>query len=633
LASANAQETVGLIQAVLAGQGIERRFVRSDRAIVVKYMRKLAGGSGDDPTSLTESEMEVSSAIRSSITLTPDVRTNTVIVRAPSRAMKMIEQMIADLDDATTGAQSIRIFKLVNADSEAMAGILSELFSLRQQGSLYVLKPREGRPLGDGTGGTGGAGGAAAPAPGDFGSELTAVPDERQQLSITVDTRTNSLLVSGSPTYLDLVQDVVQRLDAEDANERNVEVYALRNAVAEDVASVIGDFVDAEQRKLVETLGSDQLGSASRLLEREVTIVGDAKSNTVLVSASPRYMDRVMEMVRKLDVDPPQVLIQVLLAEVTLDSGNDWGVDANVDFSVGGADGSAGFGFASAFVAGTGVPSLAIASQDFQLLVRALKTQGRMAVLSNPTIMAANNETARLQVGDEIQVPTGNTLNADGQATSVEPRQLGVILDVLPSINPDGFVRLVITPEISLLSNRTTQISENFEAPVITKRTATTTVTVKDGQTIVIGGLISDRYERRDRKVPLLGDIPLIGALFSSTTEEFAKTELLIVLTPHVIYSPSNIARVNQVTADEIDRLTVPEAIKQDIRESLINGTGGIYDAKGNRIDFGGDKADYRHDWSRWDERKEPGPDRLPVQRAPDPATPDPKPVATPGGS
>ena len=265
---------------------------------------------------------------------------------------------------------SVLLFELVNADATALAEILTDLFNLRQGNSLYVLKPREDAgfdmPLE----------GADVLASGFGGTDLTAVPDERQQLSITVDSRTNSLLVSATPVYLDLVSEVVEELDSLEANEREVFAYQLRNAEALEVARVLSDFVGEEQRKLIETLSPDQIGSAARLLEREVTIQGDEKSNSVLVSASPRYVDRVRDMIEQLDVDPPQVLIQVMLAEVSLDRTDDWGVDIEGTFNVGGASVTAGFGLASALLTGPGAASLAIAASDFDLLIRALNAQG-----------------------------------------------------------------------------------------------------------------------------------------------------------------------------------------------------------------------------------------------------------------
>jgi type II secretion system protein D len=570
LSGANALETVSLIQNILSGRGIGAR-QNQRQATVLKYLRHIA--EQEEGRALTE--MEVSAAIRESIVLTPDVRTNTVIVSAPRESMAMIEQMVRDLDQTNVGSQSIRIFKLQNADAGAMAQILTELFSLERRGNLYVLRPREAvspealQVMPPGT----------PPAVGLEGTELTAVPDERQQLSITVDSRTNSLLVSGTPTYLDLVGNVVEELDAMEANERAVFIYQLRNSTAADVARVVRSFIDTEQQKLIGTLGADQIGSAARLLEREVTIVDDVKSNSVLVSVSPRYQERIRQIIEELDIDPPQVLIQVLLAEVTLDSSSDWGVDLQAVGRVSGADIAAGFGFASAFVSGMGVPQVAVAAQDFNLLVRALETQGRLQVLSNPSVMAANNQPARIQVGETIRVPEATSFDQGSQQTSVIAEDIGIILNVTPSINPDGFVRMEVKPEISELSDRTTRISEDFESPIITRRSAETTVTVKDGQTIVIGGLISDRYEKRQRMVPFLGEIPLFGALFRNDTESSIKTELLIVLTPYVIASP---AEVDLLTDSEVERLSLPAHVKEEIRRSRLEGR--LLDSQGKPI-------------------------------------------------
>ena len=611
LASANALETVSLIENVLSGRGISGGRT-GQQATVLKYLREIAkeqvdqsldinrhpreGGkpdNGDAPDDdvdarlrghdgepeLELTEMEVSAAIRQSITLTPDLRTNTVIVSAPSVSMPMIEKMIRDLDTTSIGAQNIRIFKLKNADALAMAEILTQLFNLSQRGNLYVLKPREGSvstasPVNVPAVPEGMMAPAIEPiSTGLSGTELTAVPDERQQLSITVDSRTNSLLVSGTPTYLDLVDRVVKELDAQEANERETYLYQLRNSSAQEVATVLSSFVEQEQRKLIETLSVDQLGSAARLLEREVTIVGDTKSNSVLVSASPRYMERVKSMIDELDIDPPQVLIQVLLAEVTIDTGDEWGVDLEFSATIDETTISGGYNLATAFVSGLGVPNLAISSGDFDLLIRAMESQGRLQVLSNPSIMAVNNVPARIQVGETIRLPESTSFDQGSQQSSVVPEDIGVILDVTPSINPEGYVRMEITPEISELSARTTQISEDFESPIITRRTASTTVTVKDGQTVIIGGLISDRYERREQKVPILGDFPIVGPLFRSHQHNTAKTELLIVLTPHVIASPAEVGRLEaqRLTDEQIDRLSLPDEIKEQIRKGAFD--------------------------------------------------------------
>ena len=586
LKGANVQETVGLIQSVLSGASLAGR--AGQQATVLKYLRQIDGKPADGL------EMEISAATRQSISLTPDVRTNTIIVRAPRDSMALIEQMVADLDGSTSGNQNIRIFKLANADASQMAKLLKELFSLRQQGSLYVLKPRE-------SGDALAAGSDAAPAPGlagpqggTLGSDLTLVPDDRQQLSITVDDRTNSLLVSGTPNYLELVDKVVKELDQQQANERDTLAVKLKNAAATEVARVVNEFVSEDQKKIIATLSSEELPSAARLLEREVTVVGDQKSNTVLVNASPRYMEKVQDIIKELDVDPPQVLIQVLLAEVSLDKNESLGAEfgrAQIgEFGV-----MAGMGnvrpaaaasgsqtltqtqLLGSLFTNSGTPNVAIGTEDFQLLINALAAQSRVQVLSNPSVMVENNSKGYIQVGETVRLPSGiSFLQGGAQQSSVTPEEIGVILNVTPSINPEGFVRMQIEPEISRLSLQTTQISEYFKSPVVTRRRANTTVTVKDGQTVVIGGLISDRFERVDNKIPLLGDIPVLGSLFRQHKENSSKTELLIVLTPHVVRSPSSGGgnKAESLANDAIDRLSLPPQLLEQIRKGQLEGRG-----------------------------------------------------------
>jgi type II secretion system protein D len=595
LQGANVQETVGLIQSILSGGSLAGR--NQQQATVLKYLREIDGG-GDG----TEVEMEISAATRQSISLTPDIRTNTVIVKAPRESMALIEKMIKDLDGSTSGSQNIRIFKLTNADADSMARILKELFNLRQSGNLYVLKPREDGDAApaDPTATTAAA--PAAPGSGTLGSDLTLVPDDRQQLSITVDDRTNSLLVSGTPTYLDLVEKVVNELDAQEANTRDTFVYKLKNATATEVARVVNEFVSEDQRKILETLSTEELPSASKLLEREVTVVGDQKSNTVLVNASPKYLEKVRTIIDELDVDPPQVLIQVLLAEVSLDSAEslgpefgrakfgDYGVAAGMG-NLPGIGGRTGNQLLGSLFSNSGTPNVAIGAEDFELLINALASQSRVQVLSNPSVMVENNSEGFIQVGETVRLPDAVSFSSAGQQSSVTPEDIGILLRVTPSINPEGFVRMVIEPEISRLSLQTTQISENFNSPIVTRRKANTTVTVKDGQTVVIGGLISDRFERVDKKIPLLGDIPLVGALFRQFQENSSKTELLIVLTPHVVRSPAQGGgdAAGALSEQGIRKLTLPPELLEQIRSGELKGAsiqvgGAARDASGEIV-------------------------------------------------
>ncbi|MBC7834694.1 MAG: hypothetical protein H7Y88_06285, partial [Phycisphaerales bacterium] len=550
-----ASEVVRVVQNILAGRPLAGARAGSRQATLLRFLRdEIAGEVEGEP-----SEAEISGAIQEQVTLTADNRTNSVVVVAPARIMALIEQLINDLDTTVAGARTIEIFRLTNADARAMAEVLRELFNLRQQGNTLVLVP-------GGDGATTPEGGAASSD--SVADNLFAVPDERQQLAITIDARTNSLLVSATPEYLEEVRKVVNQLDGVEANEREQIVYELRNTKALEVAATMRDYFQDEAATLRQTLGADRAGSLLRLLEREVTVHGDELSNRLIVGVSPRYRESIDTIVKELDSTPPQVMIQVLLAEVTLDVGSQWGLDFRVG-PFGGEDYNTSFLGAGAGIAtALGVPNFAVSSLDFELLVRALEVQGRLEVLSRPQILVKNNKVARIQVGEDVAIVTGVQRLDNGDTRSdVERKEVGIILNVTPSISNDGFVSMDIQPEISSVSARTTEISEDFQAPIIDTRKVDTNVTVRDGETIVIGGLIQTRDEQRNTKVPLLSAIPIIGEAFKSRDYSSVKTELLVILTPHVIRGDSPGAReaLRKLSEDEINRLSASDIIHKQL--------------------------------------------------------------------
>ncbi len=562
LKAANAAETVSLIEAVLAS-GRRRN---DQQATVIRF------STNDDKSPV---ETQISTAVREAIRLTPDLRTNSIIVSAPASSMDMIRSIIDEIDSAESGSKRVKIFELTNADAIQMAEILSDLFNLRQSGNLYVLRPKANLDVSSQENGNTAA--TEQPVGGQLVSsfadtDLITVPDERQQLSITVDARTNSLLVSGTPSYLELVEDVIIDLDSKVGARREEFVYELRNARADQVALALTEFLTQEQERILNTLGPDRAGSIIQQLEREISVVGVEESNTLLVSTSPRYIDKIKMLISELDNAPPQVLISVMLAEVTLDSDNQWGMEFNVgplELGENRYGASSSFGLTGAAVSGLGVPNLSVTADDFGLLIRALEAQGKLEVLSRPQILVNNNQQAHFQVGQEISI-VGSIQVSDSGATSstVDRKDIGIILDVLPSISPDRFVRMDIRPEISSLSAKTTQISEDFSAPIIDKREVSTVVTVKDGQTVVIGGLFSNRSELRNQKVPFFGDLPIIGAIFRTKLYKREKTELLVVITPHVVNSPEDARRF---TDDEIINMTLPQTTKEQLREGRVD--------------------------------------------------------------
>lgn len=561
LRTANAFEVVRLIESVISGRSVASRRGAEQATLLRFYRDEIAGEVAGVAESMTEAEIDT--AMRELVSLDSELRTNSVVVTAPPSVMKLIGSMIDDLDTTEAGSRRIEKFRLVNADARAMAGVLQDLFNLTQQGDRLVLVPtriqdpdREDS-LGDQT--------------------LTPVPDERQQLSITIDARTNTLLVSGTEEFLELVSDVVTELDEIEATEREQIVVQLQNASADEVQSTLVQYFSQEADRLRATLSPQQAASAARRLEREVTVVGDSKSQKVLVSASPRYIQTVERIISELDAAPPQVLIQVLLAEVTLDSEDQWGIDFTAPFEnnrIGGSLLAGGAGGAAGVTTVLGSANLSVSSDDFNLLVRALEAQGKLEVLSNPQVTVNNNESARIQVGENISLPEDvERLDNGNTRANVRREDVGVIVDVTPSISADGFVRLEIAPEISAVTARTTQITEDFSAPILSTRSVDTTVTVMNGQTVVIGGLIQSTFEERETRVPLLGDIPLLGIPFRSRGVSAVKTELLVILTPRIIPggSAAGVEAFRRETQEAINRTTDPERLLRILPEEDLS--------------------------------------------------------------
>ncbi len=558
LRTANAIEVVNLLQTILAGRPIGggQGSIAAQQATRVRFFRNQVRSRIETEIGEAPSEAQIDGAIRDQVRLTFDLRTNSVLVAAPPQIMSLIEEIIDDLDSTTAGNRKIEVFRLQNADASAMRGVLRDLFNLQQQGNRLVLVPTASSDL---------LGEEHGPSLLDS-TRVTPVPDERQELAITIDARTNTLLVSGTEEYLELVRNVIESLDTIEATERERFVYHLKNAKALEMETTLTNFFREESVRIRETLRDDQLGALSRQLEQEVTVVGDEKSNKLVITASPRYIESVRRIVEELDAAPPQVVIQVLLAEVTIDQEQTWGMDVEVgpfggeDYVIGSAP--AGVAVATAL----GVPNLSVASADFGLLIRSLEQQGRLEVLSRPEVTVTNNEPAVIQVGENIAIIEDvETFESGRTRANVARRDVGIILNVTPTISPDGFVRMEINPEISQVSQRTTRISEDFESPIITQRLVDTIVTVKDGQTVVIGGLIQTTDQERRTKVPILGDIPLVGRAFQTDLRSSVKTELLVILTPRVIHGtkPEDVAKQRVLSDVSIDRMAAVANVRR----------------------------------------------------------------------
>jgi len=514
------------------------------------------GGRGGEQSSIIinfkaydpEQQKEVlRKLVHQDITITAEPRTNSLMIMAPRDSVEMLEQLVEMLDQIKPLTAEILMFPLQNADAEETQKLLEELFQTeRQAGGRGTTGQPERRLIFAGEG--------AAPAGGEGGAVT--------ELSFSVDRRTNTLIAAGSPEYLEIVERVVYQLDYLDLQNRQQRIVKLRNAVATNVAATLEQYFQQEEQAL-ETGDTEE--SILRRLERQVTVQADEDSNTLILSYNHRMEPQIVEMINKLDQAPPQVMIQVLLAEVTLDDRMELGMEFALQdllftehATVGPNNTIQGDNFD--FVAGTDVGAsgsgtgfnFTITGEDFNFLFHALQGEGRVEVLSRPSIMVADNQEANITVGESIPIVKSVVVSTGGVVQpSVDYQDVGIILDVEPHINPDGYVNLHITPEISSIAQSSVSVGSGITLPILTQRSADTWVTVRDGETIVIGGLITSRVNEGETKVPIAGDIPLLGNLFRATTRTNTKTELLIVLTPKVIRTEEDAQRISVEARDQ----------------------------------------------------------------------------------
>jgi general secretion pathway protein D len=279
----------------------------------------------------------------------------------------------------------------------------------------------------------------------------------------------------------------------------------------------------------------------------QTTIVPNPATNSLVIRTAPPNYPLLEETIQALDVRPAQVLLEVLIVEIQLNKATEFGVN----WSIIGKDISAQFGFqdfsdsalaqAQDFV----VRAVTLGDIDVRGLLTALSSKSRVRVLSSPHVLALNNEEARILVGSEVpfsqSTRTGLTEVVD---RIVQFRDVGTQLTIIPRINQDGYVSVRLLQEVSALTNQTLEAALN--APIITVREAETSAIVRDGQTIVIGGLIAETQDRIDTGVPILQDIPLLGLAFKSSSNRNSRSELAIFVTPKVVYSDEDAARLLQ---------------------------------------------------------------------------------------
>lgn len=321
-------------------------------------------------------------------------------------------------------------------------------------------------------------------------------------------------------------------------------------------------------------------GAPARPAEEEVRIVPDPATNSLIIFGTAQEFQNIKNILKELDIVPRQVLLDVLVAEVTLTDDMRFGVeyeilrrdpaDVRIFDRVFTSRGSILSGLPAPSATGVGPTALnaIIGTGDaIRAFINALKSDSRVKVLSSPSILATDNRPARIQVGTEEPIATGTvTAPVTGGTTSsttIQYRNTGRILTIIPQVNAQGLVNLQIKAEVSQRGPEVRVGQDRF--PSFDTRDAETTAVVQDGETLVIGGIMAERTSRERVGIPFLMDVPFFGRLFGTTTDDVERTELIMLITPHVIRSKEE---ARSATEEFKQRLST--VVRQLERERII---------------------------------------------------------------
>ncbi|MEC6832798.1 type II secretion system secretin GspD [Photobacterium toruni] len=382
------------------------------------------------------------------------------------------------------------------------------------------------------------------------------------------DERTNSVLISGDPKVRERLKKLIHRLDKEMAVSGNSRVFYLKYAKAEDLVDVLKGVSENVQAT---TKGNSGQGQSTN--KDDVMISAHAPTNALIISAPADVMKRLEAIISQLDIRRAQVHIEAMIVEVQEGDGVDFGVQwgsedggviqfGNSGAPIGGllsaqeqgkdkvttqnrTDPNTGeqlppivttesgdLAPMAAFLGGVKGAAAAIALGDWTALVTAVQSNRNVNVLSTPNITVLDNQEANLSVGQEVPVTTGSQTgsNNDNPFTTVERKDVGIKLKVTPQINEGDSVQMKIEQVVSQVADANGAVDIRFD-----KRELTTSVLVKDGNMIALGGLMQEKTLESEQKVPILGDIPVLGALFRSTNNQTEKTNLMIFIRPTIL--------------------------------------------------------------------------------------------------
>lgn len=513
---------------------------------------------------------------------------DTIIVNDVGSNIHRLERLINQLDSRSS-SDEMRVIQVQYATAQDVANTVQKLFEAKggaRPGQRPANFPQgaPGVPPGEGGVSPGGA---------DTGGAVTLsqiIPDER----------TNKLIVVASPAAFGRIQDLVREIDIPSGSGNRINVYPLENANSEELASTLQSLAQGTaNRPQRGPIPQQPQGlprattQAAELFSGEVKISADKGTNSLVIVASQSDYKNIVQIIQQLDQPRRQVFVEAVIMEVNLDRNSEFGINFHQGFSLktddgaipgifgtnyGGSSVPPSFSLASlasmgGFLAGIQGPvlpelkALGIDIPAFGVVLNAMQQSSDVNVLSTPHLLTSDNEEAEITVGQNVPFQSGFSPSSLGSAVTggvaggatggLNPSLLGSLgglgslyapitrqnvelkLTVKPQINESDYIRLVITEQTEEIAS-----TDQVLGPTTSKRSAKTTVIAKDMETVVIGGIMQDRTLESVSKVPVLGDIPLLGHLFRDTTRRKTKTNLLLFLTPYIIRGQEDFRRI-----------------------------------------------------------------------------------------
>lgn len=485
---------------------------------------------------------------------------NEVIVTGSASERDAAKKLIARFDVDSLAAMNFQIWKLEDVDAQTLVDELDEIFS---------------------------------PPFDIIGTRVRLVPLPRLG---------SVLGIAADNADLNRIEPWIKRLDNGGSGKRKLYSYSVQNGRARDIANslqlVLGGTssqqTESQNTAPVnvrgnETIGGGNDGQNSSASERvssqsgfpnvaantgsagggDLRIVPNDQNNSLLIYANGEEYGFIRDALEKLDKPVAQVLIEATLAEVTLSDDLSFGIDFQTLGRSGSADVNVTNSSTSGAVPASSFPgtSISLIGTSVNAVLNTLQSKTNVKVLSAPKLLMLNNETATLQVGDQVPIVTQQAQAVDTVGApivnSIELRDTGVILQVTPRVNDSGVITLDITQEVSDVATTTTS---GINSPTIQQRRLTTTVATKSGQIIVLGGLIRDSQTRSKSGIPLLSQIPIVGGLFGRSVDTGSRTELVILITPTIIRSPDDVKNTVDALIDGLD-LTRPLLDEAQIKQ------------------------------------------------------------------